>query len=68
MKGKVKWFDDTKGYGFIEGEDGKDAFVHHSSIVDGVRGKKTLAEKQRVEYDVETTPKGPKAQNVRKLV
>jgi len=64
-KGKVKWFNDQKGYGFITPDDGsKDLFVHFSSIQGD--GFKSLAENQAVEYDVEQTEKGPKAANVRK--
>ena len=62
--GKVKWFDDAKGYGFIETEEG-DVFVHYSSIVSSVPGRKSLYEGQEVELDVTTGPKGLKAENVR---
>ena len=63
-KGKVKWFNDQKGYGFITPEDGsKDLFVHFSSILS--EGFKSLAENQVVEYDVVESEKGPKAANVR---
>ena len=66
MKGKVKWFNDQKGYGFITPEDGTaDVFVHHTSILG--EGFKTLAESQTVEYDVLQSDKGPKAANVQKL-
>ncbi len=65
-KGKVKWFNDQKGYGFITPEDGsKDLFVHFSAVLG--EGFKSLAENQAVEYDVVDTDKGPKASNVRKL-
>ena len=61
-KGKVKWFNDAKGYGFIQGEDGGDVFVHFTAIhADGFR---TLAEGQDVEFEVETGSKGPQAANV----
>lgn len=62
--GKVKWFDDAKGYGFIETEEG-DVFVHYSSIVSSVPGRRSLYEGQEVELDVTTGPKGLKAENVR---
>lgn len=66
MKGKVKWFNDQKGYGFITPEDGsKDLFVHHTSIQGS--GFKTLAENQAVEFEVEQSQKGPRATNVRPL-
>jgi CspA family cold shock protein len=64
MKGKVKWFNDQKGFGFITPEDGSaDLFVHHTAIQ--MQGFKTLAENQAVEYDVARSDKGPKAENVR---
>lgn len=61
--GKVKWFNDSKGYGFIEGSDGRDVFVHYSAI-DG-DGYRSLQEGAEVEYDVVTDQKGPRADNVR---
>ena len=64
--GTVKWFNDSKGFGFITRDDGqKDCFVHHSAI-DG-QGFKTLAEVERVEFDVVQGAKGPAAENVKKV-
>lgn len=64
--GTVKWFNDTKGFGFITPEDGsKDCFVHHSAIQGS--GFKSLAEGDRVEFDVIQEAKGPKAANVSKV-
>lgn len=60
--GTVKWFSNTKGYGFISREQGKDVFVHHSAIQ--TNGFRKLEEGQRVEFSVEDTPKGPQATNV----
>jgi cold shock protein len=60
--GKVKWFNEQKGFGFIEGEDGNDVFVHFSAIVS--TGYKTLEETQEVEFEVEQGPKGLQAANV----
>ena len=64
-EGKVKWFNDSKGFGFIEQEGGKDLFVHHSAIQGD--GFKSLAEGDRVSFDVTQGAKGPAAENVRKL-
>ncbi len=61
-EGKVKWFNEKKGFGFIEQDGGKDLFVHYTAITS--EGFKTLSEGQRVSFEVEETPKGPKAKNV----
>jgi CspA family cold shock protein len=62
IAGTVKWFNDDKGFGFIEREDGKDVFVHHSAIV--MEGFKTLKEGQKVTMEVTDGQKGPQAENV----
>jgi CspA family cold shock protein len=64
-EGIVKWFNDKKGYGFIKQEDGRDLFVHFSSI--DMPGFKTLAEGEQVFFEVEETDRGPQAKNVRKV-
>jgi CspA family cold shock protein len=64
-EGKVKWFNDSKGFGFIEQEGGKDLFVHHSAIQG--EGFKSLAEGDRVSFSVVQGAKGPAAENVCKL-
>ncbi len=64
-EGIVKWFNDKKGYGFIEAEEGKDLFVHHSSI--DMPGFRTLSEGDRVSFEVSETDRGPEAKNVTKL-
>jgi len=63
--GTVKWFNESKGFGFISKEDGGDVFVHYADIQD--QGFKSLAEGQAVSFDVADGPKGPKATNVVKL-
>lgn len=62
LKGTVKWFNDTKGFGFITQENGVDVFVHHTSIQK--EGFRTLAEGERVQFEIEKTGKGPAAVNV----
>ena len=64
-EGTVKWFNDQKGFGFIEREEGKDVFVHHSAITGS--GFKSLSEGDRVRFDVEQGAKGPSAVNVTKI-
>jgi len=64
-QGSVKWFDDAKGFGFLQEDGGEDVFVHHSEI--NMQGFKTLSEGDRVEFEKMNGPKGPKATNVRKL-
>ncbi|RAO98720.1 cold-shock protein [Petrotoga sp. 9PW.55.5.1] len=65
MKGRVKWFDSKKGYGFITGEDGNDVFVHFSAI--DMDGYKKLEEDDEVEFEVVQGDKGPQASKVRPL-
>ena len=64
-EGTVKWYNDEKGYGFIVRERGTDVFVHHASI--NAEGFKSLAEGDRVSFDVVEGPKGPQAKNVTKI-
>ncbi len=64
-KGTVKWFNESKGFGFISREDGEDVFVHHTAIQGN--GFKTLAEGQEVSFDVDKGPKGLRAINVTAL-
>ncbi len=65
VEGTIKWFNEKKGFGFIQQDNGPDIFVHYSSIIGD--GFKTLAEGQRVQFDIEEGSKGPKAINVMKL-
>ncbi len=65
VKGTVKWFNNQKGYGFITPENGKDVFVHHSSIKG--EGYRSLDEGQQVEFEIEVGPKGEQAVNVVKM-
>ena len=62
VKGTVKWFNESKGFGFIEQDSGPDVFAHYSSIVGS--GYKTLAEGQQVEFNVSQGQKGPQAENI----
>ena len=62
MKGQIKWFNNTKGYGFIGRDDGPDVFVHYSAIVG--EGYRTLEEGETVEFEIVQGPKGPQAGNV----
>jgi len=64
-QGKVKWFNERRGFGFIEKDDGGDLFVHHSSI--NAEGFRTLHEGQRVSFDITQGTKGPAAENVKLL-
>ncbi len=67
-EGKVKWFDERKGFGFIEKDGGGDVFVHYKSIQAGPGGGfKTLQEGQRVSFDVQQGKKGPAAENVKSI-
>lgn len=64
-KGTVKWFHDSKGFGFITSDGGEDVFVHYTGIVG--HGFRSLVEGQRVEFDIEEGDKGPQARNVQVL-
>ncbi|HQR32175.1 MAG TPA: cold shock domain-containing protein [Blastocatellia bacterium] len=65
QKGEVKWFNDSKGYGFITPESGPDVFVHHASILS--EGFRSLSEGDQVQFEVVQGPKGPQATNVTKI-
>ena len=65
LEGKVKWFNETKGYGFIQRENGPDIFVHYSAIM--ADGFKTLNEGDKVNFEIVEGERGPKAANVQKL-
>ncbi|MCL4835574.1 MAG: cold shock domain-containing protein [Caldilineaceae bacterium] len=65
VTGTVKWFNDQKGFGFIEHAGGKDVFVHHSAIMS--EGFRSLAEGDKVEFTIEQGPKGPNAAGVRRV-
>jgi len=62
VRGRVKWFNEKKGYGFIEQENGEDIFVHYTAIVG--HGFRTLRQGQEVEFEIVQGPKGPQAANV----
>jgi CspA family cold shock protein len=63
--GTVKWFNEKKGYGFIQQDEGGDLFVHYTAVIG--TGFKTLMEGQRVQFEIENTDKGPKAKNVQAI-
>jgi CspA family cold shock protein len=63
-RGTVKWWNDSKGFGFLSREDGPDVFVHHTDV--RMEGFRTLREGDRVRFDVVDSPKGPRAANVEK--
>ena len=65
MDGRVKWFDDSKGYGFIGRENGPDVFVHYTAII--ANGYRTLREGERVTFDIVLGPRGPQAANLIKI-
>jgi len=66
LTGTVKWFDEKKGFGFIERDEGDDVFVHYTSLRDD-SGFRTLEDGQKVEFDVKEAEKGPQAEDVVKL-
>jgi CspA family cold shock protein len=66
VQGKVKWFNDAKGFGFVQQDGGPDVFVHYTAIAS--EGFRSLAEGDRVEFEVKQGPKGLQAANVRKIV
>ena len=63
MKGKLSWFDGLKGYGFIDGDDGKSYFIHHTKLPKDLK----ISENDRIEFDIEETDKGNQAVRIRKL-
>ena len=65
FEGKVKWFNESKGFGFIEQSDGKDVFVHYTAIQE--EGYRSLSEGERVQFEIVEGPKGLAAANVRKV-
>ena len=65
VEGTVKWFNESKGFGFLSSEDGSDVFVHHTEIK--AEGFRTLNEGDRVRFEVVDSPKGPRASNVEKI-
>ncbi|HOM87243.1 MAG TPA: cold-shock protein [Spirochaetota bacterium] len=64
-KGTIKWFNEKKGFGFISKEDGSDVFVHYTGIIGN--GFRTLKEGQRVEFEIESSDKGPRAVSVKAI-
>ena len=64
-EGTVKWFSDRKGYGFIEQQDGKDLFVHHTAII--MPGFRTLNEGEKVDFEIHESDRGPEAKNVNRI-
>ncbi len=64
-QGTVKWFNDAKGFGFVQQDDGQDVFVHHTAIA--MEGFRTLAQGDRVEFEIKEGPKGLQAANLKKV-